>query len=689
MSEALGRLWGAGVAPDWGAYHAGAHRKRVPLPTYPFSRDRYWIDRAPAGAAAYSMPVQGKGELGNWFYVPIWRQRTPRAPEKGDPAQTPGVWLVLVDTGGVGEEIASTLEARGRHTIRVRVGRGFKKTGPKTYELDPQNPQDVGALFDALTEERLNLARVVHAWCLARDASDDSAFDQGFYSLLYLLQRLKPTGDDPIGVTVVTNRVYSVSGEEVWHPERAAVLALCRIGPQSIPGLWCSSIDLDGAPARGRGWIQEVVRSIEEPVAQIAAFRGGREFFRVMEPRPLPAIEVGPGRLRERGRYLITGGLGNVGLALARHLAKRVRAKLVLLGRRSALSAPAVDGASPDLIPALAAVRELKELGAEVLIVQADVSDVAQLRKAFAMAEERFGAVDGVIHAAGVTSGQSLRALGETTRADFETQFVPKWLGVRVLHEALGDRRLDFCLLTSSLSVEFGGLSLAAYAAANAIMDQLSEQYRREDGNRWITVGWDSWDFESGRSDSGGAARLGLTPSEGSEAFDRILAAEDVSTVTVCMGDFQARLSKSIPGRGAHDQVDTTHGRPALDTEFIAPRDEREQKIADAWRNVLGLERVGVFDDFFDLGGDSLIAVQLMGRLRASLGVDVGVQALFDAPTVAALSDHLSKTGKVASHDAAEVASLADMISRMSDEEVRAALAGQINVDALDRGRDS
>lgn len=689
VGEALGRLWSAGVAPDWSAYHAGADRKRVPLPTYRFSKDRYWIDRAPANAPARSTPVQGKGELGNWFHVPTWRQRTPRAPESAGPAHAPGSWVVLMDSAGVGEEIASTLEARGRHTIRVRVGHAFRKTGARDYEVDPRNPQDIGALLDALDGEKPALARVVHAWCLAKDATDEGAFDRGFYSLLYLLQRLNRVGDDPVGVTVVTNRVYSLCGEEAWHPERAAVVALCRIGPQSIPGLWCSSIDLDGTPARGRAWIQEVVRSIEAPAAQIAAFRGGREFLRVMEPRPLPAIEAGPGRLREGGRYLITGGLGNVGLALARHLAKRVRAKLVLVGRRSAQAASGGDGASPDPAPALAAIRKLEELGADVLTVQADVSDVTQLREAFAKADERFGGIDGVIHAAGVTSGQSFRALGEITRADLETQFVPKWYGVRALHDALGERRLDFCLLTSSLSVELGGLKFAAYAAANAIMDQLSEQYRRVDGSRWISVGWDGWDFEPGQSDSGGAGWPGLTPREGGEAFDRILAAEDVSTVTVCTGDFQARLVGSTPGRGGHGGVEATHERPALDTQFVAPRDEQERVIAEAWQKVLGLERIGVFDDFFDLGGDSLIAVQLMGRLRASLGVEVGVQALFDAPTVAALSERLRKTGKVASQDAAEIASLQDMISRMSDEEVRAALAGDVKADTLDRVPDA
>jgi len=686
VGEALGRLWSAGVAPDWCAYHAGTARRRVPLPTYRFSKDRYWIDRAPAGASAYAAPVQGRGELGNWFHVPTWRQRTPRAPEHGVPAPAPGSWVVLMDAGGVGEEIASTLEARGRHTIRVRVGRVFGKTGARAYELDPRNPQDIGALLDALSGERPGLARVVHAWGIARDATDEDAFERGFYSLLYLLQRVRQTGDDPLGVTVVTNRMYSVCGEEVWRPERAAVMALCRIGPQSVPGLWCSSIDLDSTPARGRAWIQEVVRSIEAPAAQIAAFRGGREFLRAMEPRPLPAIEPGPGRLREGGRYLITGGLGNVGLALARHLAKRVRGKLVLVGRRSAQSVSEGDRVSPNPVPALAAIRELEELGADVLSVRADVSDVAQLREALARADERFGGIDGVIHAAGVVSGESFRALGEITRADLETQFVPKWFGVRALHEALGDRRLDFCLLTSSLSVELGGLQFAAYAAANTIMDQLSEQYRRDDGSRWISVGWDGWDFESGRSESGGGERLGLTPAEAGEAFDRILAAEDVSTVTVCTGDFQARLIGSMPGRSGHGGVDATHERPALDTEFVAPRNEQEQKIAEAWQIVLGLERIGVFDDFFDLGGDSLIAVQLMGRLRAVLGVDVGVQALFDAPTIAALGDQLRKTGKVANHDAAEIASLQDMISRMSDEEVRAALAEDVDVGALDRG---
>ena len=665
-TEAVGRLWAAGVEPDWSAY-AGPGSVRIELPTYPFARERYWIDAAPFSADRRP-PVVGRGDMEGWFHVPTWTQVA--EPGRGlVQADEAGPHLVFAGIGPVGDAVADALEGAGIDTIRVRPGPELEHVGPREFRIDPGSAEQVERLLQRLADEGTTPERVIHTWMLAEGEGDEAAFERGFYSLLHLLQELARSRRAPVGVTVVTNRLFSVAGETTWTPERAAALPLSRVVSQNEPSITCSIVDLQGSSeeAAARRALDPLLRSLEDAGATVSAVRGGRRFVREVRPLRLGSVPEAATRLRERGVYVVTGGLGRVGLALARFMAEKARARLVLVGRSGLPSAPDH--------PTVQTVRALEAAGSEVMVVRADASSAADLRRVVEEAEARFGVVNGVVHAAGLTSGDSFKPLGALGRDDFEAQFAPKRHGVRALREALGTRELDFCLLTSSLSVELGGLLHGAYASANAAMDHLSEAYGRTSGTPWVTVDWDAWDFEA---EGGGVAPgLSFTPEEGGEAFDRILAA-GVPVVTVCTGDFRARLAASLPApeadRGA---AAVAHERPEIETEFVAPRDDYERTIADAWKSALGIDRVGAHDDFFELGGDSLMAIHLMGRLSSAFGTDVGVQDLFDCPTVASLADHVRAAGEAAIEEDEKVARLTEMIAGMSDEEVRAALAAE------------
>jgi acyl transferase domain-containing protein len=625
IGEAIGRLWGAGLEPRWLAY-AGSQRQRVQLPTYPFARDRYWIEPGFANASPHRGAVQGRGELEAWFHVPVWKQVVPYAGKSPGERANPGPWLVFVGVHGVGDALAEALEARGHETIRVMPGSGYDKVGRHAYSLDPGSADAFRRLFEELASEGIVPRRIVHAWSMATGPEDGRAFDRGFYSLLYLLQAARAPEDDTLGATVLTNQTFSVAGEPVWHAERAGLLGLCMVAPQNVLGLRCYAVDLDaGAESVD---LQALLRLIETPTAQVSALRNGRQFVRSLEPMPLPPVIEGHGALRFGGSYLITGGLGNVGRALARFLAEKVGAKLTLVSRSGLPSGIGEEH------PRVSVVRELEAAGAEVLVAQADVTDGGQLTQAIAAAERRFGQIHGIVHAAGLTVGDTFKTLDALKREAFEEQFAAKWHGVRAIREALGDRVLDFCLVTSSLSVELGGLKMGAYAAANTIMDHLCEQFDRESATPWIAVDWDAWCFDDDLADDA----LAFVAEEGVETFERILAASTPSKVVVCTGDYATRLARSIPEGHVTAEGDIRHARPDLDSAYIAPRDQVEDAIGAVWADALGLAQVGAHDDFFELGGDSLMAVQLMPKLNSHFGVEIGLQALFESPTVSELA---------------------------------------------------
>jgi NAD(P)-dependent dehydrogenase (short-subunit alcohol dehydrogenase family) len=258
-------------------------------------------------------------------------------------------------------------------------------------------------------------------------------------------------------------------------------------------------------------------------------------------------------------------------------------------------------------------------------------------------AEERFGRIDGVFHAAGVVGEGTLTPIRAVDRSACELQFAPKVRGALVLEEVLRGRAIDFCVLQSSLSAVLGGIGFTAYAAANLFMDALAIRNGYRDGPPWIAVDWDGWRFDARSSARPhGAARsaadaeaAGITPPEGIEAIERILSAPHLRRVIVSTSDLQGRIDRWVslePGDGVpspHDAV----ARNGAD-----PRSETERLVAAAWRDVLGYEAIGIHDNFFELGGTSLHAIQLISRLQEFSRISLSADAVFEAPTIAELA---------------------------------------------------
>jgi NAD(P)-dependent dehydrogenase (short-subunit alcohol dehydrogenase family) len=282
-------------------------------------------------------------------------------------------------------------------------------------------------------------------------------------------------------------------------------------------------------------------------------------------------------RLRSRGVYWITGGLGGVGLALATYLARSVKAKLILSGRSSLprreewsewlTSHPQSDGTSRKIRE----IHALEELGAEVLPARADVVDLNQMRNALSEAEARFGPVNGIIHAAGVVAGAEIQKI---TPEYCDQQFRPKIKGLIALEQLFRDKPLDFCLLTSSLSSVLGGLGYAGYAAGNLYMDAFAQRHNQGHAARWISVNWDAWRFtdhvppEEAKSELG---EFAICPKEGGEAFQRILSLESVTQVVVSTGGLESRLDKWIRLKTLRDPKSTeTASEPLLAVAAVA-----------------------------------------------------------------------------------------------------------------------
>jgi phthiocerol/phenolphthiocerol synthesis type-I polyketide synthase E len=538
---ALGQLWANGAAVDWAGFYARERRLRLALPTYPFERKRFWIDPAegsPLFAAGAGAPRKKK-DLADWFYLPCWKPAVlplaPSAPARGGDGAAPR-WLVFADGEGLADRLAAHLRAEGAAVSLVEPGAGFAALAPDRFAVAPGGRGDYDSLFAALRAAGGLPDVIAHLWGVSAgpggpvpEAELAAAMDRGFYSLLHLAQGLVKSGaaGRAIRIGVVGNGLYRVLPGDLPVPEKAAVLGPVKVIPQECSSFACRSVDVPWplGHAEAAELVELLAAELAQPAAEgaepIVAYRGGERWtqgyqavrfeephgssLQIAEPHGSslrvhePYGEASQPRLRERGVYLITGGMGGLGLVFAEHLAREARARLVLVGRsplpeRAAWDAwlashPAADPVSEKILK----LRELEALGAEVLAVRADVADPAAMRGALAAAGARFGPLHGVIHSAGVAGGGILQL---KTREMAERVLAPKVRGTRVLDALLAEspEPLDFFVLCSSTVAVLGGFGQIDYCGANNYLDAYA-QARSAAGGAGLTVSidWSAW----------------------------------------------------------------------------------------------------------------------------------------------------------------------------------------------------
>ena len=488
LLSAAGRLWVLGVDIDWSGHRGGERRRRVALPGHPLDRRRHWVEPPAASRLARPglAPAGRRLPLERWFSLACWSERPASpSPLEGDGGGVPGPVLVFGDACGLGGELAGQLRGLGAHVVEAVAGGGFAADGPLRYRLDPGRPADYESLVGALAESGATPATIVHCWSLAErppalaiaPADLERSERLGFFSLLFLAQALAARQvRTPVRLVALTSDALSVTAGDGRHPGGALVAGPCRVLPAELPNLRCRHVDVTLAPPGDR----RRARLLEQLCPELAAdddddvvLRDGRRWARTYEALTLGPAPDGAG-LRERGVYLVTGGLGAIGLTVAGDLARRCRARLVLTAR----SAPPPDqewdrwlaehGPHDPTSRRLLAIREMEEAGAEVLVLRADVADLGQVAGVRARLLERFGALHGIVHAAGIAGG----GMAEVRTAEQAAAVLaPKVRGTANLHAVFGGMDLDFVSLCSSITAVAGGFGQVDYCAANAFMD--------------------------------------------------------------------------------------------------------------------------------------------------------------------------------------------------------------------------
>ncbi|OLT63345.1 hypothetical protein BJP37_16995 [Moorena bouillonii PNG] len=676
MLESLASLYKHGASVDWGRFHQHNPRRLVSLPTYPFERQRYWLDTtsvkplSPISYGQLSTP-----SYGDWLYQIAWRPKDVDSSDiSTDISKSSTTWLIFADKEGFGERFGETLiqqlAEKCQKVLLISPGSSYEQLQPNHYQINPAQPQHFQRLL-AQEVESLNATSVivVHMWSLDTPALDrlqtfplDATLENGCGSVLHLLQGLvKAELAQPPRLWLVTEGTQPVALEKKGKTKKSLQIAqsplwgLGAVIAQEHPEIWGGIIDLepsqDSALNNEQHYQEQslmLLNQILQPQGENQiALRDGQAYVpRLIHQQQQSQPPALPLQLKPDSTYLITGGLGSLGLKVAEWMVDKGARYLVLVGR------------SQPNPRASEIIGKLEEQGVMVVLEQVDVSQEAQVRDCLNRIQVSLPPLKGIIHGAGVLEDGVLL---HQDWAKFARVMKPKVEGAWNLHRLTQDIALELFVLFSSATSILGTPGQGNYSAANGFLDSLSH-YRQGQGASALSINWGPW-AEMGLAAGVGKrmAMLGIEPiqaPQGLQILEQLLAQDgaQVGVLPVEWSKLKERLPVELPlflsevittetlppqgdrendNSGIFDQLlgSTTTQREELLNDYL------KQQIAKA----LGISReISGSSNLMDLGADSLMIVEVLNACKKDLKITLYPREFYERPTITALAEYLA-----------------------------------------------
>jgi acyl transferase domain-containing protein len=643
----------------------------------------------------------------DWLYTVDWEPHTSTVePDESKPA---GTWVVLADTGGVGQALAQEIRRQGGRCIVSQAGYEYIRETKDSYTLRADSRTDIERMLLEAVEDG-GLRGIAHLWGLDNPRADDltppevlQRQDASLVTAVHVIQSVAAPLSQSQRIWFAT-RAAQPAGDTRVDPAQSPLWGLGRALALEHTELWGGLIDLDpeeDPAAAGRRLASELLNPEEDQVALRAESR-----YVVRLSRRRPDVNATPSPIRPDATYLVTGGLGGLGLGLAERLVRRGARHLILVGRTQLPPRETWDDLDPESRTArqVATIRELEALGAQLHTVAVDVADEPAMRQ---MLDELEAAgtppIAGVFHAAGTLHHSTLDTLDID---ELRRQLWAKLAGGWTLHRIFCTAELEQFVLFSSASAVLSSPRLGAYAAANAFLDGLA-RHRSSIGLAGLSINWGLWGeigmaSQFDRDDVALLALRGMgviSPDQGFDLLERLMSQGDpqVAVLPVDWSRWRERypaLTRAPLLRNLLDDVaDVADGAPpSLTAEMLEKAVTDEQlSMVEAYLSEQAARVLGIPLDEFDrdapfstMGIDSLMAVELKNRVESDLGVVLPIVALLQGPTARTLAEEVldlfgersntSPSDAIAdAHD--EMARFLAQLDELTDEQIDALLA--------------
>jgi acyl transferase domain-containing protein len=678
LLKQLGQLWSSGVKIKWENFYLNEKRRRVPLPTYPFERKRYWIDGNPfamflKATGGSSSRVEKNADLNEWIFLPSWERS-----EHFNTQKTREISKVLVfaNDNFLSLRLVEEFTKEFQQIILVKQGSEFNKMEDNIYLINPENSDDYELLIDKLASENSLPELIIHFWNITDtfefNFSKKNIFNMlkiGFYSLLFLTKALNNIKfRENLDVVVLSNGIYKILGHEKINPIKATLLGPCKIAPHEYKNISFRNIDIV-LPSENEKGKEELINKIFKEIVYcfepVVAFRNNFRWTQTFKGLPIETKEElvskkdtdFPELLKTGGVYLITGGLGKMGLLYTKYLLQKYNAKIILVSYSDFPQREEWDewckthGDDNKTSQRIKKLNELEEYKDNILIYKTDLSNPEKLKDIILKAEEKLGKLNGIIHAAGVTE---FNFISELTKSKCEEHFRAKVYGVLGIYKVLSKMDLDFCLLMSSLSTILGGVGLTAYAASNVFMDAFVQDIENVKQCKWISIDWCMWDFDESKSKlvpkKGKVSDMSMHSSEGLEILRKILFLHKSNQFIVSTGSMDLLLNNWIDfSKNKFKHVEDSYKENILESnvDYIPPGNDLEKQVVEIWQEVLRINRIGINDNFFDIGGTSITLIYVNNLVKQQLDIksveEIELTTYFEYPTIASFVKYIQK----------------------------------------------
>ena len=609
-------------------------------------------------------------DFSQWYYQTEWQ---PAALMPGETQET-GTYLLFCPTGESNSKLKewsdslnSQLLDQGHQCIVVYPADSYKKLSSEgkkqIIQLSPTQPEHFQKLLDEVNEltEELPLKGVIHLWSLDTDVEELTKTEEIICgSIINFLQGMRSLEKLPPLLLVTQGASLEVRSKESGvsinaQPQQALLWGVGKVITMEYPQLDCRCLDLDPNADE-----QETLKVLLDEVAnhqtstsvenQIRYCQGKRQVARLTQPRLDTDAKLA---IQTEASYLITGGLGALGLEVAQLLVQQGVKSIALVGRNSPSET------------AQESIQELEAAGTQVSVFLGDVSVEKDMVNIFQKIQTSLPPLKGVIHAAGVLDDGFIQQM---TWQQFTKVTAPKVTGTWNLHKLTKDIPLDFFVCFSSLASVLGSPGQSNYAAANAFMDAVA-QYRQNLGLPGLSINWGPWANvgiaarmgaqQQGRLQSQGLQ--GIQTEQGLQALEEVLATDEaqiaifnidwphlLSQFGQMTPAFLSEIASQHPLQGKANQGPKQ--RELLEQMKVATTDQRQRLMVDYLIGVVAkVLRRGKNDlpdpeeGFFNLGMDSLMALDFGQMIQVDLGITLSSTSTFEYPNIQALAEYLEE----------------------------------------------
>ncbi len=422
-------------------------------------------------------------------------------------------------------------------------------------------------------------------------------------------------------LVLVTSDTNSFDGTNQVSPENAQFLPLLKTFEIERPGVRAYSLEINEDEQITEECIQSILAEEEKHDFLI---KNGMLFKRRMAK--LRLSDEQQEFIVSGSTYLIYGGLGNLSFVLAKKLLNDFNCTVAVFGRSK------IDESGSGDKVRLKRFKELKAMKGNLLYLSEDAWNKENIAQRTGEIENTYGKVRGVFQTSGLTTGDSFQSLSALSPEHFEAQNNPKKNAFEALKNVFADKELDFYVTSSSISAQLGGLNYGAYASANLLMDKSLERSKQDQRlKNWYSIQLDGLNFLGGNE--------GIDKSKIWEVFEKAYALRDHTIISISCSDLNERMfsiriqeTKEVSG----EELASIEASIAGDFE-----NETQKKLMSLWLHFFGVQEISISDDFFELGGDSLKALDMTSLIFKHLNVQVPIGEFFSRATIEKLAEYI------------------------------------------------